>query len=254
MNAGFIKMPREKQNAIERAPALLKVLCSLALTLFMVLFNSAAFAAEHKQDLQEIRDAAKQFLTKETAGLPGQISIEIGKLDPLLSLEHCTALEPFMPTGSHLWGKTSVGVRCNAPQQWQVYVSSTIKIWGTYYLSAKSIAQGQIITESDITSINGELTSLASGIVTQPSQAIGHASTMSIAAGIPLRQDSLRLQQVVAQGQTIRLISIGTGFRVSTEAQALTGGSEGQLVKVKTGSGQVLSGIARMGGIVEVNN
>jgi flagella basal body P-ring formation protein FlgA len=41
---------------------------------------------------------------------------------------------------------------------------------------------------------------------------------------------------------------------VSTDGQALNSASEGQMVKVKINSGQVLSGTAKAGGIVEVNN
>ncbi|PRC91831.1 flagellar basal body P-ring formation chaperone FlgA [Solimicrobium silvestre] len=217
-------------------------------------------AAEDKQNLQEIRETVKQYLNKESAGISSTstgtntVTTEVGAIDSRLNLAPCAALEAFMPGGSHLWGKTTVGVRCLAPQLWVIYVPGVVKIWGNYYVAAKSIAQGQTITEADISTVKGDLTTLASGIVTEPSQALGHTSTMSLAAGIPLRQDGLHLQQVVLQGQTIRLISSGAGFNVSTEAQALNSASEGQLVKVKINSGQVLSGIAKSGGIVEVRN
>ena len=216
--------------------------------------TNPARCEDSKQNLQEIHTTVQSYLSKESAGLPGTVSIEVGNLDPRLNLAPCAVLEAFMPAGSHLWGKTTVGVRCTAPQTWVIYVTGRIKIWGTYYLSAKAISQGQIITESDITPVEGDLTSMSSGVVTELSQAVNHTSGISISAGIPLRQDSLHLQQVVMQGQTIRLISNGDGFKISTEAQALNNASEGQLVKVKLSSGQVVSGKAKFGGVVEVVN
>jgi flagella basal body P-ring formation protein FlgA len=95
---------------------------------------------------------------------------------------------------------------------------------------------------------------MSTSIVTDPNQAIGHVSLVSLAAGIPLRQDSLRSQPAITQGQVIRLIVQGEGFQVSTDGHALNNASEGQLVKVKTNSGQVISGMAKQGGIVEVRN
>jgi flagella basal body P-ring formation protein FlgA len=55
------------------------------------------------------------------------------------------------------------------------------------------------------------------------------------------------------QGQTVRLVSQGSGFRVSADGKALANAAVGQLAQVRTASGQTVSGIARADGIVEVN-
>lgn len=232
------------------------------ISLALILFTSSQLSiaelttAGNKQDPQEIQNTAKQFLIKESTGIANnrRVNVEVGNLDSRLSLTPCALLEAFMPNGSRLWGKTSVGVRCLAPQKWTVYVPGTVKIRGNYYVTARSVKQGQIITEADINTVEGDLTTLASGIVTEASQAIGRTSAMTLAAGIPLRQDGLRMQHVVLQGQNIRLVSAGEGFKVSTEGQALNNASEGQLVKVKINAGQVVSGIAKASGVVEVAN
>lgn len=75
---------------------------------------------------------------------------------------------------------------------------------------------------------------------------------MSIAAGRPLRADMLRQPIVIQQNQTVKLVSRGAGFQVSNEGRALTNGLEGQIVQVRLASGQVVSGVARTGGIVEI--
>jgi len=214
----------------------------------------ATQSTDDRQNVSELRESVKQFLIRESTGLPGNVTVEVGSVDSRLNLASCAALETSLPAGSRLWGKVNVSVRCVAPTRWSLYIPATVKVSGNYYVTARAVMQGQTIGAEDITAVLGDLTSMSNGVVTDASQALGHTTTMSLGAGIALRQDSLRLQQIVIQGQTIRLISNGSGFRVSTEAQALNSASEGQLVKVKISSGQVLSGTAKPGGVVEVNN
>ncbi|MBY0574209.1 MAG: flagella basal body P-ring formation protein FlgA, partial [Undibacterium sp.] len=57
---------------------------------------------------------------------------------------------------------------------------------------------------------------------------------------------------VIKDGQTIKINNNGLGFKVSNEATAIGNASEGQLARAKTASGQVIAGIARFGGIIEV--
>jgi flagella basal body P-ring formation protein FlgA len=56
----------------------------------------------------------------------------------------------------------------------------------------------------------------------------------------------------VQQGQNVKTVSNGPGFSVSSEGKALSNAVAGQLVQVRTNSGETVSGIARPGGIVEV--
>jgi flagella basal body P-ring formation protein FlgA len=145
-----------------------------------------------------------------------------------------------------------VGVRCSAPAQWNIYVSATVRVEGDYIATAASLAQGQSIGPNDLRTIRGDLTTLPAGIVTDASQAVGRTLTVSLPAGAPLRQDAMRNQQAIQQGQQVRVVASGRGFSVSSEARALNNASAGQVTQARTSDGQVVSGVARMGGIVEV--
>jgi flagella basal body P-ring formation protein FlgA len=63
------------------------------------------------------------------------------------------------------------------------------------------------------------------------------------------------LQQslVVQQGQSVKVVSRGAGFQVANEGKALNNAAAGQVAQVRLGSGQVVSGIARASGVVEIN-
>lgn len=209
-------------------------------------------AAAARQDPAIIHMVVEHFLRTQTAGLPGQVKISVNALDPRSNLAACAAPEPFLPSGGRVWGRTTIGVRCSVPVTWTVYIQTTIKVMADYVTTAAPLAQGQLVSLSDLTQVKGDLTMLPAGILTDPSQAVGRTVAMSLPAGAPLRQDALRNPAAVQQGQMVRLITTGTGFRVSSEGKALNNAADGQVIQARTAAGQVISGIARAGGIVEV--
>ncbi|KIF82164.1 flagellar basal body P-ring formation chaperone FlgA [Noviherbaspirillum autotrophicum] len=224
------------------------------LTLLTLPFWQYAYAQDPgpRQQHAALRDMIEQFLHTQAAGLPGNASISVGAIDPRLNLAACPSPEAFFPAGSRAWGRTTVGVRCTAPASWTIYVPATVRVHGDYFVAAAPLAQGQTIGQNDIRKVKGDLTTQPAGVITDASQAIGRSLAISAPAGAALRQDTLRAQQAIQQGQTVRITTNGPGFRVSAEARALTNANEGQVVQARTASGQVVSGVARMGGIVEV--
>ncbi|WP_292934981.1 flagellar basal body P-ring formation chaperone FlgA [Noviherbaspirillum sp.] len=225
--------------------ALLASLCLLATT-------AAAQTPAPQQDAGALRQSVLQFLRVQTTGLPGQVNISVGQIDTRTYLPACAAPEPFLPNGSRLWGKTTVGIRCTVPSPWTIYVSATVQVISEYLVTAAPVMQGQLISANEVAKVKGDLTALPPGIITDMSQAVGRTAVVSLTAGTPLRNDALRSQQAVQQGQTVRLVSSGPGFRVSAEARALNNAAEGQVAQARTASGQVVSGVAKTGGVVEV--
>jgi flagella basal body P-ring formation protein FlgA len=205
-----------------------------------------------RQDLGQIVRVVENFVRSESAGLPGQVSFSVTALDNRLSLPACPAPEAFLPAGSRLWGRSTVGVRCVSGTPWTVYTSVQIEISGEYVVTARPIARGESVTLQDLASMRGDLAKLPAGIVVDPMQAVGKQIAISMGAGQPVRQDMLKSPNVVVQGQGVKLISEGPGFRVSTEGQALANAADGQSVQVRSPSGQTVSGIARPGGVVLV--
>jgi flagellar basal body P-ring formation protein FlgA len=205
-----------------------------------------------RQDLPAVALVIEQFLAAQTAGLPGQVTIKVGQIDSRTNLAACAAPQAFLPAGSRAWGKTTVGVRCSEPANWTIYVPATVQVIAEYIATAKPIAQGQSLGEQDLAKLKGDLTTLPSGVVTDTTLAVGRTLAVSLPSGVPLRQDVLRSRQAVQQGQMIKLVTNGQGFRVSTEARALNNAAEGQIAQARTASGQVVSGVAKAGGVVEI--
>ncbi|MDR0440653.1 MAG: flagellar basal body P-ring formation protein FlgA [Candidatus Accumulibacter sp.] len=197
--------------------------------------------------------AVEDFLRTQTQGLPGKVSYHITPLDARTRLARCDAYEPFQPAGAAPWGKTTVGVRCLGPASWTLYVQVRIGVETTYLVAARSLVAGQVIGENDFVVRSGDLGTLPASVLMDAGQALGRTVRFGIGAGQPLRGDQLIAPWAVRQGQTVKTISRGAGFSVSNEGKALNNAQEGQMVHVRTPSGQTVSGIARAGGVVEIS-
>jgi flagella basal body P-ring formation protein FlgA len=234
------------RNAATRQPAPAVVQKNLQPA---VIAQPAAPAGQ--QDPEAIHAAALAFLQQQSAGLPGKIDITVAPAFPR-GLMACTALEPFMPTGSRLWGRMTVGVRCAGERPWTIYLQARVALHATYYLAARAMAPGEVLTAADLVARDGDLTGLPQAVVTDPSQAVGSVSLVRIAGGMPLRRDMLKSASAIAIGQTVRVVAAGDGFSISAEGSAMNNASPGQQVRVKTANGQIISGIVKDGATVEI--
>jgi len=247
-------MANMKMNTLTKSPTK-SVLAKLALLALGIASSALALAASGaaKQDDTVLRQAVEQFLIEQSRGLPGEVNVTVGPIDPRLYLADCPGFETFLPPGNKAWGKTTVGLRCNQPEHWTVYISAVVHVNGDYVAAVTPLAQGQQVSEKDVVVVHGDLTALPPSIVTNPAQAVGMTVARSVPAGMPVRQDALKSQPAVTSGQVVRLVSSGDGFSVTAEGRALSNAGEGQVVQARAANGQVVSGIAKLGGTVEVN-
>ncbi|THF64186.1 flagellar basal body P-ring formation chaperone FlgA [Pseudothauera rhizosphaerae] len=222
-----------------------RLLCGLALA---VSFASAAA----QQAAEPVRATALRFLQAEAAGLPGEVKVSVGELDPNNRLPPCAELAAFFPAGARAWGQTNVGVRCDSPVTWTAYLPARVEVVADYLVVARALRPGQIVGSDDLRLEQGDLAALPANTLTDPTQAVGHHARIAVAAGAALRASHLRLPPAVRQGQDVRVVSGGPGFSVTSEGRALNAAAEGESVRVRLPGGQVVSGIARNGGVVEV--
>ena len=78
-------------------------------------------------DLAALKTQLVQFLRAES-GLAEDAPIRVAALEPTLTLAHCPAPVFSLPnSAAPLRGSIRVGVRCSAPQVWNLYVSAVIQ-------------------------------------------------------------------------------------------------------------------------------
>jgi len=217
--------------------------CSLALP---------ALTAHAQQNPAPVKKAIESWLKIQSKGLPGQVSWDIGGLDPGNQLAPCGQFDISRPAGARPWGRTNLVVRCLGEAGWRVYVPVHVRVKADYLISARPIAQGQAVSPDDLATELGDLSELPGNILTDAAAAVGKVAASSIPAGRPLRTDMLKFQTVIRQGQTVKVVSRGPGFAVANEGRALANAQQGQVTQVRLGSGQVVSGVAQADGSIEV--
>lgn len=220
------------------------------LFLIACLFCATAVAAP-QQDHATLRAAVNTFVQQQTAGLPGKVAFNVDEIDRRIALRPCSKIEAFLPAGSQLIGRVSIGVRCSEPNGWSIFIPVQIKITRDLLISARPLTMGQVIHEEDLARQTTETTQNVG--LTDTRQAIGKVLRYSIAAGYTLREDMLRTPYSIKQGQSVKLSVQGGGFNLSSAGVALNNASEGENVQIRTSSGRVVSGIAAAEGVVRIN-
>jgi len=220
-------------------------------SLLGALLSTMSAWAVPQQSHSEIRKTIAAFVHEQTLTLPGQVTITVNEIDQRISLPVCPALEAFLPPGGRLLGNSTVGIRCTSDmKQWTLFVPVQIKVSVSLLVANSSLQQGHVLRAEDIGGQKSEL--LQTGIFTDPLQAIGKVLKYSVRAGQVLKQDILRAPYAVKQGQTVQIKVEKQGFKVYADGQALNNAAEGQMVKVKTSSSQVVSGIVQSDGAVNI--
>jgi len=204
------------------------------------------------QDISLIQNAIKNYIYDHVTNPSGTVQVEVGQIDSRITLPKCPHLEPFVPPGGRLWGKTSIGVRCEGEFAWTIYVPAEVRVMANVLHIAKPVARDHAIGFDDLTLQLVNLTQIPEGILTEHSQVVGKIAAINLIAGQPVRQNMLRAPYIILRGQNVKLMAIGRGFSVSSEGHALTDASEGQVVQVRNSAGRIISGLARPNGIVEV--
>lgn len=171
-----------------------------------------------------------------------RVEVEVGRLDPRLRLAPCQKIQPYLPAGTPLWGASRVGLRCvQGPKAWNVSLPVTVHVWGRATVVATNLAPGTVLAADMLSVAEVDLAAAPGAAVADPATVVGRTLARPLATGSALRQTDLKARQWFAAGETVRVLAVGPGWQVVTEAQAVSPGIEGQVVRVRTESGRLLT-------------
>lgn len=214
----------------------------------LLLHSAAALPA---QDHASLKAAVSAFVGQQTANLSGKVSFNVDEIDQRIVLKSCNKFEAYLPPGSQLMGRVSIGVRCLDANGWSIYIPVQIKISRELIISARALSMGQIMQQDDIARLTSDVNQ--NGGITDTKMVIGKVLRYSVAAGYVLREDMLRAPYSVKQGQSVQLTVQGNGFNLSSSGVALNNASEGETVQIRTTAGRTVSGVAVNEGVVKIN-
>ncbi len=212
--------------------------------------NAAPTATGLDSELeQQVRQLALQGSAAGTAAGNGaaiaapRVEVSVGQLDPRLRLAPCQKVEPYLPEGTRLWGKSRVGLRCTqGAVKWNVYLPITVKVFGRALVATSGLPAGSVLTAADLAQAEVDLAEDPVAALADAELALGRTLARALKPGQSLRQSHLKLRQWFAAGETVTVVAQGPGFSVAGEGQALNHGVEGQPVRVRTESGRVVTG------------
>lgn len=190
-------------------------------------------------------EAAIRLLAERELGTQHRLVIQVGQFDTRVNLAPCARAEPFVPPGGRLWGRTQVGIRCTQGASWSIRLPVQIQVFAPVVVAVTPLAAGAAVGRHEVRLEEFDLTRENAPLVTDPATLDGKLLTRAVAAGQPVRLDALRSPPSVNAGDPIGISVIGQGFTITSEGVALTPGSDGQPLRVRTESGRVVAGILR---------
>lgn len=195
----------------------------------------------------------------ETRNTPGQDTplrpeIVFGQLDSRLQLAPCGRVEPYLPDGAKLWGRSRIGLRCvEGPSLWNVFIPVTVKVWGPAWLVTRTLAPGEVMGPGDAQLGEADWAENPAPVLVQQGDWLGVATSRSLAPGQPLRHNMVRPVRVFDSGTEVKVVVTQARFHLASSGRAMSHGFVGQPVRVKLGSGKVVSGRVKRDASVAVD-
>ncbi len=228
------------------------LLASTALLLAVAAHAQQPASLEAGQAEPDFVQATRQWLDEAVAksqslsATPLRMEVSLGALDPRLRLAPCMQVEPHLPAGSRLWGRTRLGLRCiDGSARWSVFLPVTVKAFGPAWVLRDNVMAGAELKVSDALQTEADWAAEPSPVVLDPSQWVGSSAARGLLGGQALRQSMIRPAQAFAAGTQVRVIATGPGFTVTSDAQALGAGVVGQTVRVRMDNGRMTTGVVQ---------
>jgi flagella basal body P-ring formation protein FlgA len=218
--------------------------------LWLGLLLCAAVAPATAQTLPAPVQAELQQWAHDRAAEAGsaagaRLEVTLGRLDPRLKLAPCLRIDPYLPAGSRPWGRTRVGLRCvDGPTRWNVYLPVTVQVFAPALVLREPLPAGAELSPDLLVEAEVDWAERSAVPWTDADALTGRRLARALAAGDPLRDPDLQARVWFSAGERVRVTAVGGGFRVSTQAQALSRGIDGRSVRVRTDSGRILMGTA----------
>ncbi len=229
--------PDERRRALRGTRARVAGL-ALAAALAPAAQAQAAPATDIDRALQWANEAA-------LAAAPGDTRVELvpGRLDPRLRLAPCSQVEPYLPPGARLWGRTRIGLRCiDGQARWNVFLPLTVRVVAPALVAAGPLPAGTTLAAEHLVRAEVDWAASPSPPLADASALVGRTLLRPLAPGEAPRSADLRARQWFEQGETVLVTVRGPGFAVTREALALADGIEGRPARARTEGGRVLVG------------
>jgi flagella basal body P-ring formation protein FlgA len=227
---------------------------ALVILMLALATMSHADSRDH-QSHDTIVAAVKAYLLETVADGNPQAKIAVTPLDHRLKLRQCdTPLITFSPPGGSKMGRTSVGVRCESPAPWSLYVSAKIGLEIPVVIVNRDLARGEAITRADVKLAVSDTTHLLRGYYATLDEVVGRTPKRTLRRGKVITPSSLVTQKTVRRGEQVTILAASGGIEVRMQGKAMKNGNPGDLIPVvNVKSKKKLQARVVSAGLVQVN-
>lgn len=201
----------------------------------------AALDASLPARVEQLARQGASRLVAEAQTAPARVEVELGTLDPRLTLAPCRSVMPYLAPGLPAWGRTRIGLRCEkGDKPWNVTLPVTIKVWVRSLVAVDALPAGTALQAGQLMEAEVDAAAAPGTLVAQNEAAVGRQLSRPLAAGSALRLQDLKARQWFVAGETVRVLAKGSGWHIAAEGQALGPGIEGQTLRVRMESGRMV--------------
>ena len=230
-----------------------KLLCSVCFVLSANLLTLNA-QADNLQSLADVEHTAFTYTLAQAQTRFNNPQVSVTPLDKRLRLQHCEkALEAFSNRDIATAGNVTVGVRCQEPVAWTVYIPLQIKVMRPMVVIARPVSANHVLTKQDLRIEQHDIGKLRQGYMANIAAVVGQQVKYSLGLGTVIQKNHLRPLNIVKRGESIVLVASAGTMEVRMQGTAMSDASLGDRVRVKNlSSERVVEGVVDGPGVVRV--
>lgn len=206
------------------------------------------------ESLDSIEQAAYIFALQKAQASYDNPQVVVDSLDSRLRLQQCAVgLDTFISNNNNGANQT-VGVQCDRPVKWTVYVPVRVKVMEPVVVAARPLGANHILTAGDLKIAQMDINSLHQSYHKRISKVVGMQLKYPLSVGMVIRPSSIKRQKIVKRGDQITLVAKAGAMEVRMSGVAMADASIGQKVRVKnSSSSRIVEGVVNGPGVVMVN-
>jgi flagella basal body P-ring formation protein FlgA len=223
------------------------LLCAAATT-------PAADSAAAITDPEEIRATAVKTVADRAQAGGIRVTATAAPLDARLRLHGCESpLQGFIAGDGQLQSSTTVGVRCESPVRWTLYVRVAISGDQPVLVARHLLPRGSELSADDFELVTRHVDGPGDRFVSSLTAVAGLRLRLPLASGAMLGVDAVEQAPIIHRGQQVTLLARTANMEIRVAAIALSDGRAQQRINVQNQSThQTIEAVVRSATLVEV--
>jgi flagella basal body P-ring formation protein FlgA len=231
---------------------------AIVVPICLLLGLTGTVAAQEQQSHESIMQSVATFIEQEfqpsNDAVPGELSIKVAAPDSRRRLTRCaTPLQVFWPFGRKHSRHISVGVQCEGPTPWKLFLQATVRHYKPVAVLQRQLRKGERLHQDMLTLERRDVLSLRAGYLDDVDSSLGMLVNRSLPAGTVVNANLLAHPSLVRRGDLVQIVAGAGGVAVNTQGTALSDGRQGEIIQVRNnGSKRVLQAMVTRSHTVEV--